>query len=227
MARSSLQSALRFPLTAVLGTEANVRVLRELARHGGELSAPSLVARSRLAQSSVREALMALETVRVVEPIGSGRARLFRLNSSHPLTSALSALFEAEEERFNAVLEAIGAAAETCGPGIIIAVWIYGSVARGEDNASSDLDIALVSTPDLLQQAENAMQDALHEAAERLAFTPSLLALDTNDVLRLSRENDPWWKGAIERCIPIRGGMPEVLVQRMRRMSDDKRISAA
>jgi predicted nucleotidyltransferase len=226
MARSSLQSALRFPLTAVLGTEANVRVLRELARHGGELSAPSLVARSRLAQSSVREALIALEATGVVEAIGSGRARLFRLDRSHPLTPALSKLFEAEEERFDAIVEAIRAAAKISGPGII-AVWVYGSVARGEDTASSDLDIALVAEPGSMAEAEAAMQDALQDAAQALAFTPSLVGLDTHDVLRLSRESDPWWHGAIERPVPVIGGMPEALVQRIRRAARSEQVSAA
>ena len=49
MARSSPQSAQRYPLTTILGTDATVRLLRELARHGGQLSAPDLMRRSGLA----------------------------------------------------------------------------------------------------------------------------------------------------------------------------------
>ena len=51
--RSSAQSVQRYPLTLMLGTEANLRLLRELSRHGGQLSAPALVARTGLAKTSV------------------------------------------------------------------------------------------------------------------------------------------------------------------------------
>ena len=111
MARSNPQSMLRYPLTRILGVDANVRVLRELFGHGGELSAPALVVRSGLAQSSVRGALIDLETMNIVEAIGSGRTRLYRVRNRHPLAAAVGALFQAEDRRFEAVLAGVGAAA--------------------------------------------------------------------------------------------------------------------
>jgi DNA-binding IclR family transcriptional regulator len=60
MARANHQSAQRYPLTSILGTDAGVRLARELARHGGELSAPDLVRRTGLAKASVARGLEAL-----------------------------------------------------------------------------------------------------------------------------------------------------------------------
>jgi len=102
MARSAPQSAHRYPLTTILGSDAHVRVLRELSRHGGQLSAPSLVSRTGLAKTSVWAALTSLAQAGVVSVAGTGRARLYSIRSDHPLRGVLDALFEAEERRFGA-----------------------------------------------------------------------------------------------------------------------------
>jgi len=89
MARSSAQSAQRYPLTVVLGTEANVRLLRELSRHGAQLSAPDLVRRTGLAKTSVWAGLSALEEAGVASVAGTGRSRLYSLQVDHPLRAYL------------------------------------------------------------------------------------------------------------------------------------------
>ena len=75
MAHSAAQNIQRYPLTSILGTEANVRLLRELSRHGGQLSAPSLVARTSLGRTSVWVALATLKEMRIVESAGDGPRR--------------------------------------------------------------------------------------------------------------------------------------------------------
>lgn len=218
MARSSPQSALRYPLTIILGAEANVRLLRELARHGGELAAPSLVIRSGLAQSSVRDALISLEAMGIVEAAGTARARLYLVRRKHPLAAALKLLFQAEEDRFNAILDAVRAAAERCGDGIV-AVWIYGSVARGEDSAASDVDIAVVAKPAALPDVETAMRGELRNTEDRLAFSASVIGVDTYDVLQFGAENDPWWATVVRHSITIVGERPDALLTRLRHRS--------
>jgi predicted nucleotidyltransferase len=224
MARSRPQSALRYPLTGILGVDANVRVLRELAGHGGELAAPALVVRSGLAQSSVRTALIALEALRIVDVLGSGRARLFRLRRGHPLAAVLGALFRAEDERFEAVIDAIRAAAERCGAGIV-AVWLYGSVARGKDRAASDVDIAVVADAKALPRIEEAMREELRGAEDALAFTASVVAVDADDVVRLSDGNDPWWAALVRDGMPVIGEPPDRVVAQLRRRLGRRKAS--
>jgi hypothetical protein len=130
MAHSAAQSPQRYPLTSILGTEANVRVLRELTRHGGQMSAPSLVARTGLGRTSVWGALATLGKMNIIESAGTGRAVLYRIRTDHPLHAPLDALFEAEEARFATILDIVRSVASESGPGVL-AVWIYGSVARG------------------------------------------------------------------------------------------------
>lgn len=211
MTRSSPQSALRYPLTVALGAEANVRVLRELAHHGGALSSPSLVARTGLAQSSVRAALIALESIRLVAAIGSGRSRLYRMDAGHPLASDTDRLFKAEQGRFDAVLSSLTDAAATRGNDILSA-WIYGSVARGNDGPGSDLDILIVARQGALARAETSLHEVMNAESDRLVFNASIVALEPDDVLRLHADGDPWWRSAIADVIPVFGPRPEAVV---------------
>jgi predicted nucleotidyltransferase len=225
LAKHVPQSVLRYPLTTILGARANVITLRELMRHGGELSAPSLVKRTGLAKASVRQALGILTRMTVVDAIGSDRSRLFRVQWHHPLAAALDALFREEEQRFDAVLAAVRAAAERCqGP---MAAWIYGSAARGLDRETSDVDIAIVGEPDDTPRIEQTMRETLREAEDKLAFTASVVAIDTNDVLRLDATNDRWWTDLAQDSLRVVGDPPDVLADRLRRRHKTPRRRAS
>jgi predicted nucleotidyltransferase len=225
LANHPQQGALRYPLTAILGAGANVRTLRELIRHGGELSAPSLVKRTGLAKASVRQALGILQAMKLVDAIGSDRARLFRVRREHPLATALDTLFREEEKRFEAVLEAVRMAAERCDG--LVAAWLYGSVARGQDREASDVDIAVVGEPENLPQIEQTIREALREAEEKLAFTASVVAIDTDDVLRLGAASDRWWTDLTRDALRIVGDPPDVLAERLRRQRKAERRKAS
>ena len=216
MSRPEPQSALRYPLTRILRAEANVRVLRELVRHGGELSAPSVAMRTGLSRSSVHQTLGSLAAVGIAEAIGSGKVVLHRLRRGHPLAPAVERLFEAEEERFTAILVALRDAAEGCGDEVM-AVWLYGSVARGADDAGSDVDIAVVVKAGTAAQVEETMRDRLREAEDALGFSASIVVVDTSDIVRLAAEADPWWKAVSGDARPISGAAPDALLSRLRR----------
>lgn len=221
MARSAAQSVQRYPLTLMLGTEANVRLLREISRHGGQVSAPDLVARTGLAKTSVWAGLASLDEVGIVAVAGTGRARLYSIRVDHPLRPALDGLFEAEERRFDAVLESVRVAARGCGPGVV-AVWLYGSVARGEDRPGSDLDIAVVAVDGRVAAIVDAFRDALHPAGEALGFMPSVVELGIADAARLAGERDPWWVGVVRDAVVLFGPRPDE-VTRPPRVSGKRR----
>ncbi len=225
MAKHIPQSVMRYPLTAILGSGANVMTLRELMRHGGELSAPALVKRTGLAKASVRQALGILAAMRVVDAIGSDRSRLYRVDRTHPLATALDALFHEEEQRFEAVLEAVRVAADRCTG--LVAAWLYGSVARGVARESSDVDIAVVGEPCDTPQIEQTIRETLRDAEGRLAFTASVVAIDTTDVLRLDATNDRWWTDLARDNLRIVGDPPDVLADRLRRRHKSARRKAS
>jgi predicted nucleotidyltransferase len=163
-----------------------------------------------LAKTSVWAGLAALEQMGAVAVAGSGRARLYSMRSACPLCASLDALFDAEERRFQDILAAMRKAARSCEQETA-AVWLYGSVARGEDQPSSDLDLVLVGTESSAPATLDAVRDALSAAGEALGFAASVVALGTADIARLSKALDPWWAEVARDAIVIEGRRPDEL----------------
>src|SRR5690606_3122443 len=143
----------------------------------------------------------------------------------HPLTAALDVLFREEEQRFEAVLDAVRTATGRCDG--LVAAWLYGSVARGPDRATRDVDIAVVGEPEGLPKVEETLREALWETEDRLAIAASVVAVDTDDVLRLAAENDPWWTGLVQDALRIAGDPPDVLLERLKRRQKPERRKAS
>jgi len=206
------QSALCYPLN-ILGSRANIRTLRELCAHGGDLSVSHLARASRLTPQGVRNAVAELHSAHIVETIGSGRTMLHRLNRANPLAGTLEALFRAEAERAAAVTTAVKAALTRPD---VIAAWFYGSFARGEDRHDSDVDIAAVVDADNQDAIAEAIREQLRQDSDRLGFSPSLVSIGVDDVLRLSA-GDPWWMNVEAEAIPIKGLRPAEVAALARR----------
>jgi predicted nucleotidyltransferase len=212
VARPKPQSAIRFPLSSVFGTEANVRVLRELSRHGGQLDASTLVKRTKLTLPSVLSAISTLVEFGILDEVGSGRSRLFSMNRISPFNISIVSLFDAEESRFKGVTEAVRECAASLG-NKVIAAWIYGSVARGEDRAESDLDVLLIAHEEEVASVQSWSVDFLLAKGEALLFSPSVNTLSLADIRRLMENNDPMWKAFVSDALVLSGPRPTSIFQ--------------
>lgn len=208
------QSYLRYPLSRILASEGAVRVLRELARHGGELSVSALIGPTRLSTQAVRNVLGSLAATGVVEPIGQGRSVLYRVRSAHPLLAPLAHLFAEEEARVGRVFRALREAARAAAP-TALAVWVYGSAARGEDSPGSDLDVALVVPEQDVESATAAFREHLAPELDREHVALSAVGLSPTDVRRLAESGDPWWRTLAADAQPLVGPMPAALAERV------------
>jgi DNA-binding Lrp family transcriptional regulator len=95
------RSPLVYPLDSVLGSEANVRVLRLLIYvFNGALSVPMVAKLTALTPEGARKALERLEAAGVVRRSGSGRAQTYSPTESS-LVGTLFTLFEKEEQRYD------------------------------------------------------------------------------------------------------------------------------
>lgn len=203
-------SFIRQPLDLVLAGAGSVRVLRALIAHGGALSVSRLAQDTMMTPDGVRGVLADLERLRVIESLGSGRIRLFRAAPDHPVIRALEVSFDAERARFDDIkIAIIGAVADER----ILAAWLFGSVARGEDTPESDVDVALVVDGD--SATTNAVADRVREAMARsemrLGIATSIVTATPNDVLRHANESSRLWVDLLRDGQALKGPSPDRL----------------
>lgn len=203
-------SFIRQPFDLVLAGAGSVRVLRALLGHGGALSVSRLAQDTMMTPDGVRGVISDLERLRVIESLGSGRTRLFRAALAHPVIRALELLFDAERARFEDIKNAIiGAVADER----IMAAWLFGSVARGEDTPESDVDVALVVDGD--NATTDAVADWVREAMGRidmrLGITTSIVTATPDDVLRHANEPSRLWVDLLRDSQALKGPSPDRL----------------
>ncbi|HEU4586161.1 MAG TPA: winged helix-turn-helix domain-containing protein, partial [Gemmatimonadaceae bacterium] len=141
---SRRESVLRSPLNDILGTEANVRLLRVLSRTQLPMTATELARQAAITLSGVGRALGALERTGIIEFVGVGSRRPVQLRRAHPLVPALEALFSAEEQRVDTIFARIRAAAELLVPAPW-SIWVEGPVARGTDGPGDPVVVGVLA----------------------------------------------------------------------------------
>jgi sugar-specific transcriptional regulator TrmB len=123
--RARPQSALRAPLNEILGTEANVRLLRVLARAGTPLAAGELARRAELGRTAIYPALKSLELAGIIEFVGAGAQRQIAIRTPHPLARPVVELFRKEHRRLDDTLAALAEVASALRPRPV-GVWVEG-----------------------------------------------------------------------------------------------------
>lgn len=202
----------RQPLDVILAGTGSIRVMRALLAHGGAIHVSRIAQDTAITPDGVRGVLHNLERVGIIESSGSGRTRLFRAISGNPIVVALDALFAAERARFDDMLASVTSAAKDKR---IMAAWLFGSVARGEDTCDSDLDIAIVvaAGPTDVDTIADMVRDLLREHEERFGFTASIVPIPLADLRRLASERSPLWSDLLRDARVLKGSLPERIVR--------------
>ena len=154
------QSQLRYPLNEIVGTEANVRLLRVLALQSGPFTAGELARRAMLGRTSIYPALKVLEHAGIVEFIGTGSQRLVQLRSRHPLSRAIADLFRAEAGRVDLLLESLRRLLSTV-PHPPMSAWID----EGPDDERNwdTFTLFVVAGPEVLESVADYLNAHLAE----------------------------------------------------------------
>ncbi len=95
------------PLNEILGTQANVRLMRALALSATCVTSGELARRAQLGRTSIYPALRELERTGIIEFVGAGSQRQVQLRERHPLAHGLKELFRAEGRRFEELINAL------------------------------------------------------------------------------------------------------------------------
>jgi DNA-binding transcriptional ArsR family regulator len=214
------QSALRAPLNALLGTEANVRLLRLLTQTGEPISGTQLAREARLSAPGVYQALEGLRAAGIVERLGRGPRGQFRLRAQHPLVPALASLFEAERQRVEQLLDDLRSRARQLSPPPR-SVWVFGPVAEQTDAFGDPIDIAMIAGAKQVTVLAEELRGALTEVETRHDVTINVRGLTEADLEGLPRPEralldgasvilglppDAYFKSADSARRPQRGG---------------------
>ena len=202
------QSALRAPLNDILGTEANVRLLRALAATAAPMSPSRLAEATGLHLSGVARALATLEETGIVEFVGAGSRRPVTLRRAHPLASAIDALFVTERARFDRIIERLRNATRALVPPPA-AIWLEGPVVDGSDRREDALVIGVLGTARDLDSVALALQDALDDVVLEQDLNLEVRGRTLADLSAAS----PGELQSLANVIPLLGAPPLAIVR--------------
>lgn len=146
---------------------------------------------------SVQEALKALQHLGLVTSQTVGRAGVHTINEDHAAVAPLRALLDP----IAALKEAIGEAIDST----VHTVLLFGSIARGEATATSDLDLAVIASPewDGRSELEDMVRTRLGNDCDVLVFTEA-------EFTKLARDGEPVVSDILRDGVPLLGRKPRM-----------------
>jgi len=170
----------------LLGSKTKVRILRLLCAHPRrEFSLRELSLAVGQSLGSVYPAVKQLLDARIVLTRRVGRSRTVRISPSHPLHGALVSLFRQEGSALVRVAQAFADALPRRG---VEAVVLFGSVARGQPSARSDVDVLVVVDD---ARRAGAVRKVAASLLDRFDANVSPLVLSAREVARRLPTFDP------------------------------------
>jgi len=145
-------------LTILLTHPSQEYYLRELHRKSGQ------------SLRAVQHELARLERIGLVVSRRQGRQKYYRANERHPLFADLKRIVYKTAGLGDALREALSEVAGAA------AAFLYGSVAKGDERAASDVDLMVIGTPD-----PEHLHRVLHEAEEQLGREISLVTMGLDE----------------------------------------------
>ncbi|HEX8691939.1 MAG TPA: hypothetical protein VF746_05950 [Longimicrobium sp.] len=193
------QNALEAPLNRILGTEANVRILRELCLAGGPLARTELASRAELSVPGVFAALEKLRRTGIVSFVGAGARQAVQLREEHPLHAWLAALFQAEAARGAALADELRAVIERTELGVR-AAWTEAHA--GEPDRP--LTVGVLAAARKAASLAGALREAVGAVERRYDVTVELRVWTGADLLAAGPEE----KARLEKATPLLGPHP-------------------
>lgn len=167
-------------LEGLLGSKSRARLLAIFATHPGEeFYAQRLTTMVRLAETSVRYELRRLERLGLLTSRREGREKYYRANERHPLFPELKQMVYKTIGLGDVLRASIGDVAG------VNAAFIYGSVAKGDERATSDVDLFVLGDPD-----QTRLASVLREAERRLGREISLVVMAQDEWRRRRKSKE-------------------------------------
>jgi predicted nucleotidyltransferase len=145
-------------LEHILGSKSKVAALRVLFKSKLGFSGSGVAKRSGMGLLAIQNALADLESLGLVEVERGAVEHRYRLNFHHYLIAhGLQALFEGELKLIKSLIDELRTLLE----GRVVSAGLFGSFARGETKANSDIDLlVIVGTLKEKERVSRTLSDA-------------------------------------------------------------------
>jgi len=143
---------------------------------------------------AVQQALRDLEQIGVITSETIGRAGVHRINEANEAIAPLRALASPIEMLTRVVRDAVQG---------VDAVIVFGSVARGDAHATSDVDLAVIAP-----EAWDGRADLQQEVQERLGNACDVLHLTGDQFARATEDREPVISEILRDGVPLVGTLP-------------------
>ncbi len=194
------------PFDDLFQGRSHVRVLRALEElpDGLAVSARELARRSGLSHPTALRVLASLLDQGVVLARRAPRADAFELNRRHVLVEKVGALFGWERElptEFQGFLR-VELRRHTKG---IRAAFVFGSAIRGGMTPDSDVDVAVVSPPERVEEIASGMDRVAEAVRERFGNRLSVIlgVWPVEQLTRPGQKGSRLWAGILREGIPV------------------------
>lgn len=146
---------------------------------------------------SVQEALKAWAQLGLIETRAVGRAGVHTVNEDHVAVAPLRAL----ADPIAALRSVVGDAADSR----VHTVLLFGSIARGEATTDSDIDLAVIASPEW--DGRVALEDSVRN---RLGNNCDVLVFSPDELETLARDKEPVVGDILRDGVPLLGQKPRM-----------------
>ena len=202
--RTMKHSFTQYPMQEIFSAPSHIAILRVLNQITQGISGRELARRAAINDRTCRLALGRLEQLGLVENLGIGKIKLFRLNRKNYFAEkVLPSLFVGEVSFLGSLIEKLQEALK----GNCKWACVYGSVAKKMDVETSDLDVLVVVKG---KKEMKIMQDKMTELISSiisgfgLSLSPVIL---TDFQWRKGKQFQELKKNVIQDQIPLVGEM--------------------
>jgi predicted nucleotidyltransferase len=165
-------------LEVLLGSRVKVKILRTLCRHRGkEFTIRELADFLNVSHTGVRKVLSDLYKMNAVRIRVIGKSHAVTVNTESYAAGLVDKVFKMEGETLRELVKLV---AKKLGDPSITSALIFGSVARGEEEPLSDIDLFILTEDK--EKAESAVSELQREVSNRFGNAISPYVLSEEDL---------------------------------------------
>lgn len=165
-------------LEMLLGSRVKVKILRTLCRHRGkEFTVRELADFLDISHMGVRKALNDLYKMNAVRIRVIGKSHTVSLNAESYAAGLACRVFKTEEDTLSELVKLLK---KRLSDPAIVSALIFGSVARGEEESLSDIDLFILTKDK--EKAEVAVSELQREVSNRFGNSISPYILSEEDL---------------------------------------------